>query len=170
MKGRILAFTALLMVPCLAMADGNIASEAGPFEFSIDGSGTNNRSFRQGDFTLDGSIGFFLVPFLEVAARDGVTYSDFGGHPDWDNTVKGAIDLNIPLDRLEPYIGGNVGYLTSTTFHSTGEAAPEAGLKFFFTRSAFIFGQMEYDFFWSHNSTTFNTGEFNYTVGVGIRF
>jgi hypothetical protein len=170
MSGKVFAFVALLMVPALVLADGNMAEDAGPIEVAISGAGTNDRSFRQGDFTLDGQIGVFLLPILEVSARDGVSYSDFGGKPDWDNTVKGALDLELPLDRLEPYIGGNVGYITSTTFRSTTEAAPELGLKLFITRSAFVFAQAEYDFFFTHNSTTFNTGEFNYTVGVGFRF
>jgi hypothetical protein len=170
MSGKILAFVVLLLVPAFAFAD-DIANQAGPFEMTIAGSGANNDSFRTGDFTLDGSFGVFILPVLELSARDGVSYADAPHtHPVWGNTVDGAIDLNIPIDRFEPYAGGNIGYACGTDAHSTGEAAPEVGLKIFFTRSVFVFGQMEYDFFFNSTHSTFNNGEFVYSLGLGVRF
>lgn len=172
MSGKLFAILALLlMCPAMVYAD-DIANQAGPFELELGGSGANNSSFRTGDFTLNGAFGVFLLPpVLELSARDGVSYAD-SPHtkPAWDNTVDGALDLNIPIDRFEPYIGGNIGYVCGTGVHSTGEAAPEVGLKIFFTKSVFVFGQMEYDFFFNSTGSTFNNGEFVYTVGLGLRF
>jgi hypothetical protein len=164
------AFAALLLVPCFAQAQ-NVASEAGPFEVTVSAAGSNNRQFTTGGFTVDGSVGFFVLPFLEIAARDGFTYDDPGTGYTWDNTVRGAIDFNLPLGNFEPYAGGNIGYFAS---HNDGGssplAAPEIGLKFLFTKNVFIFGQFEYDFFWRNTGNTFSNGQFVYTVGLGFRF
>jgi hypothetical protein len=171
MSGKIFAFlVALLVIPCFVYAD-DIANQAGPFELEVGGSGANDRNFRAGDFTLNGEFGVFILPIIELSARDAVSYTDLPHtHPSWGNTVDGAIDLEIPIDRFEPYVGGNVGYACGTAAHSTGEAAPEIGLKIFFDKSVFVFGQMEYDFFFNNTHSTFDTGEFVYTVGLGLRF
>ena len=115
-------FAALLLVPAFAKADtGNIARDAGPFEFTLNGSGSNNHNFSGG-----------------------------GGS-----------------------IGGNVGYVSGPNTH-TPEAAPEGGIKFFLTNQAFLYGMIEYNFFWhtSGNDVSSNAshGQFLYGVGLGLRF
>jgi len=118
---------------------------------------------------LTGSVGFFVLPVLELSVRDGVTYDDVGFGSAWDNTVKGAVDFELPLDRFEPYIGANVGYFASGSLHSSPEAAPELGLKFFVTKSVFVFGQAEYNFYWRGSGNGFNSGSFGYGLGLGMR-
>ena len=170
MMQRLLAFAALLLLPCLAHAQ-NLASDAGPFEITVSGSGENDRTFENGGLSVAGGVGFFIIPELEVAVRDGVDYTgtkyDGSG---WDNTVKGAIDFNLPLDHFEPYIGANIGYYASDLYRSSPEAAPEIGLKILFTKNVFLFGQMEYDFLWHSGGADLDTGIFNYAVGIGFRF
>jgi len=78
-------------------------------------------------------VGFFVLPVLELSVRDGVSYEDAGTGAAWGNTVRGAIDFELPLDRFEPYIGANAGYFASDRYASSPEAAPELGVKFFFT-------------------------------------
>jgi hypothetical protein len=171
LRNKILAFSALLLVPCLAHAQ-NLANDAGPFEITGSASGSNNREFSAGGFTVGGSVGFFVLPWLEIAARDGFTYNDAGGNTafDWQNNVRGAIDFNLPLDHFEPFVGGSIGYFSSRHDGSSPEAAPELGLKFLFTKNVFLFGQIEYDFFWRNTGNTFSNGQFVYTVGLGVRF
>jgi hypothetical protein len=165
-----IALSALLFLPCLAYGQ-NLAGEAGPFEITGAASGSNNREFSSGGFTVAGGIGYFVLPWLEIAARDGFTYSDVSGTgEEWQNTARGAIDFNIPLDHFEPYVGGNIGYFSSRNQGSSPLAAPEAGLKFLFTKDVFVFGQVEYDFFWRDTGNTFSNGQFVYTVGLGLRF
>src|SRR5437588_102647 len=64
-----------------------------------------------------------------------------------DNDVKVAADLNLNFDRIQPFIGGNVGYVSGPGTH-TAEAAPEGGVKIFLTNQAFLYGMIEYNFFW----------------------
>jgi hypothetical protein len=170
MLTKIIAFASLLMIPTLVLADENLAQEAGPLEVTASGSGDNNRSFNTGGFTADAGIGYFVSPNIELAVRDGASYESAPTGHTWDNTVRGAVDFNLPLNAIEPYIGGNVGYFSSTQVRSSPEAAPELGLKVFFNKTAFVFAQAEYDFFWNRSDTTFNSGQFNYLLGVGLRF
>jgi hypothetical protein len=163
---RILAFSALLLLPCLARAQ-NLANDAGPFEITVSGAGENDREFYNGGFSLDGGVGFFIIPELEIAVRDGVDYtSSKNAGSSWDNTVKGAIDFNLPLDHFEPY----VGYFASDSFRSSPEAAPEVGLKVLFTKNVFVFVQMEYDFYWHSAGVNLDNGTFEYALGLGFRF
>jgi hypothetical protein len=170
MLRNIVAFAALLLVgPCFAFAQ-NLASDAGPFEITGAASGGNNREFTTGSVTVQGGVGFFVLPFLEIAARDGFTYADLGNGYTWENTARGAIDFNLPLGNFEPYVGGNIGYFSSHNGGDSPLAAPEIGLKFLFTQNVFIFGQIEYDFFWRNTGNTFSNGQFVYLVGLGFRF
>ncbi len=167
---RLVAFSALLFLPALAYAQ-NIASDAGPFEVTVQGIGQNDREFENGGFSLAGGVGFFVIPWLELGVRDGVDYTSVKNGPSgWDNTVKGALDFNIPLDHLEPYIGANVGYYSSDVNRSTPEAAPEAGLKILFTKNVFLYGSVEYDFLWRRGGVDLDTGNFAYGLGIGLRF
>jgi hypothetical protein len=159
-----------LFLPCLAYAQ-NLAADAGPFEITGALSGSNNREFSSGGFSVAGSVGYFIVPWFEVAGRDAFTYNDVKGvGMTWQNTARLALDFNIPLDHFEPYVGGNIGYFSTRNQGDSPLAAPEAGLKFLFTRNVFLFGQAEYDFFWRDTGNSFSNGQFVYTVGLGVRF
>jgi hypothetical protein len=164
----ILASAALLILPAFACAQ-NMAAGAGPLEITLDANGSSNNDLSAGGFTLNGGVGFFVLPVLELSVRDGVSYADSGMGAAWSNTVRGAVDFALPLDRFEPYIGVNVGYFASDKFNSSPEAAPELGLKFFVTKSVFVFGQAEYDFFWRGSGNNFTNGSFNYALGLGMR-
>jgi hypothetical protein len=172
-----MVFAALLLVPALtrlARADDNISKDAGPFEFTINGAGQNNHKFSEGGGSIGGSFGWFFTPNFELAVRDNASYSDFGNGSSWSNNVRAALDFHLNFDRIQPFVGGNVGYISGPNAH-TGEAAPEGGVKIFLTKEAFLFGMVEYNFFWH---TTDNNGvasdashgQFLYSLGLGLRF
>jgi hypothetical protein len=165
-------FTALLLIPAIASADtGNIARDAGPFEFTLGGSGSNSKDFDNGGGSIAGSFGWWATPNIELSVRDNASYNDSGNGSSWGNQVRVAIDLAANLDRFQPFIGANIGYISGTNVHDTAEGAPEAGLKFFLNNSTFIYGMVEYNFFFnSSGNTTFDKGQFLYGVGLGMRF
>jgi len=166
-----LALVALCALPAFVRADGNIAQDAGPFEFTIGGSGSNDKSFNNGGFNLNGSLGWYATPNVELSLRDQFGYNDFGTGHEYTNQVKAAADFNFNFDRFQPFVGANIGYISGTFVNDGGTAAPEAGLKFYLTNQAFLYGMVEYDFFWnSGGNTTFNNGQFNYLLGLGLRF
>jgi len=170
---KALVFTALLLVPAIAKADGNIARDAGPFEVTVNGTGSNDSKFHTGSGAIGGSFGWFATPNLELGLRDNASYSDFGSGSSWSNNVRVALDVNLNFDRIQPFIGGNVGYLSGPDTH-TAEAAPEGGVKIFLTNQAFLYGMVEYNFFWhtTNNGVAGNAshGQFLYGVGLGLRF
>ena len=51
-------------------------------------------------------------------------------------------------------------------------AAPELGLKWYLTETAFLLGLVEYQFFFEDAEDaddTFSDGSFVYTLGIGVR-
>jgi hypothetical protein len=167
---RILAaFAAIVFLPCMALAQ-NLAADAGPFEVTVAASGDDNRAFTTGGVTVGGSVGFFVLPFLEISGRDVYSWDNPGAGYTWDNSARAAVDFNIPLGNFEPYAGGNIGYFASRNEGNSPEAAPELGLKLLFTKNVFIYGQAEYDFFWRNTGNTFSNGMFVYGIGLGLRF
>jgi hypothetical protein len=84
-----------------------------------------------------------------------------------------ALDFHFDLEALQPFVGGNFGYVYGDAVNDTFEAAPEAGVKWFVNSTTFIFGMAEYQFFFDKGSNAgsgFNDGQFVYTLGVGFRF
>jgi len=75
--------------------------------------------------------------------------------------------------QIQPFIGGNIGYVYGETVNDTWEAAPEAGVKFYVTNTTFIYLLVEYQFFFDHGSdasSAFSDGQFLYSAGIGFRF
>jgi hypothetical protein len=170
-----LVCAALFLIPAaFASADtGNIARDAGPFEFTLNGTGSNSHNFSNGSGSIGGSFGWFATPNIELSVRDNASYVDTGNGSSWANNVRVAADLHLNFDRIQPFIGGNVGYVSGPNTH-TPEAAPEGGVKIFLTNQAFLYGMVEYNFFWHTSgndvSSTANHGQFLYGVGLGLRF
>lgn len=164
----------LLLVPTVARADGNIARDAGPFEFTIAGSAQNDNKFNNGGFNVGGSFGWFVTPNLEIFARDTLSYNDTGAGHAYSNNVRAGLDLHFNFDRIQPFIGGNIGYVSGDFIRDTPEAAPEGGVKIFLSEHTFLFAMVEYNFFWHAGSTsvssTVNHGQFLYSIGLGMRF
>jgi hypothetical protein len=169
------AMAALLIVPSFARADGpNIARDAGPFELTISGSGQNDNKFNNGGFTLGGSFGWFFTPNFELFGRDTVTYNDNGGGSAYSNNARAGVDFHLNFDRFQPFIGGNIGYVSGDFVKDTPTAAPEGGIKFFLGEHTFLLAMVEYDFFWHSGdngvTSTAQHGQFVYNVGLGFRF
>jgi hypothetical protein len=162
-------FAALLMVPALVQAQ-NIAQDAGPFDLTLGGTGTTDKNVHNGGGSLAGGFGWFFTPNFEVSVRDSASYNDFGTGHTWSNEVRGALDFNLNFDRFQPFVGANVGYLDGNIRRGTGEAAPEAGLKFFLNNTTYLYGTIEYNFLFNNSDTTISNGQFAYGVGIGVRF
>jgi hypothetical protein len=62
---RFYAFAALVALPCLAFGQ-NMANDGGPFEVTVNASGSNNREFTTGAVNVGGSVGF---PVLGLCDR-----------------------------------------------------------------------------------------------------
>jgi hypothetical protein len=152
--------------------DDRFGPEKGDWELLLGGSGSNDKDFDNGGFNFAGSIGYFLTDGLELALRQNVSWSDFGSAT-YIGTTRAALDYHFDLGRWAPLIGANLGYVYGDNIDETFEAAPEVGLKWFAKEETFIYGLVEYQFFFKNTDAAddgFKHGSFVYTLGIGFLF
>jgi hypothetical protein len=167
-KGLVLA--ALMLLPAVAGAQVR-----GPWEVTAAASGLNGNKFNGFSASANASIGYFFNDSIELGVRQALQYSDLVGVSLNASTAL-AVDLHLPLgdqNQFLPFIGANIGYVYGKNLRDTWEAAPEAGLKWFVGPDVFLFGMVQYQFFFRNGGGInggFNNGQWVYTLGVGFRF
>lgn len=149
--------------------------EQGDVEVTLSAAGSNDNDFDAGAFALSGSIGWFLTEGFELGGRHNMTFFD---SEDTDSTylatTRAFADYHFDLDRLQPFLGLNIGYRYGDSgIDETGSVAPEAGLKLFALEDTFLFGMAEYQIFFEDVDDADNNaddGQFVYSVGIGFLF
>ena len=166
----------LFVVAALAMLIFPAASKAqfqsGNWELTLAGSGTNGPDFDGVSFGVNGSLGYFLTDQFELSVRQTVNYSDFVGSS-WNGSTRVAADFHFDMDRWQPFVGANIGFVYGEGVKDTWEAAPEAGVKYFVNSTTFIYLSAEYQFFFDQGDdvdSAFSDGSFVYTLGVGFKW
>jgi outer membrane protein W len=172
MLRKLLVVAALALVPAAA---ANAQFQAGDWELTLGGSGSNGPDFDGTTFNVNASIGYFLTNALEVGVRQGLGYTDVGANDGsaWVGTTRLALDYHFDLGKIQPYVGANIGYVYGDGVHDTWEAAPEAGVKFFVNSTTFIQLGVEYQFFFDEGddaSDAFSDGQFVYGLNIGFRW
>jgi hypothetical protein len=169
-KGLVLA--ALCLLPAAAAS----AQVHGPWEVTLSGTGASPSRFNGFEAGANGSIGYFFNDSLEASIRQSINYTDIGGPVAFNGSTRLAGDIHLPLgdqNQFLPFIGANIGYDYGKGLSDTWEAAPEAGIKVFVSNDVFLFGEVEYQFFFRNGggvNNGFKNGEFVYSLGVGFRF
>jgi len=163
----------LLLTAGSAMAQDDWGFNARDWTFSISASGTSDDSVDNTTFSAEASLGYFLTHGLEVGARQGIGYADVEGGDDlWNGSTRVYADYNFDLQRFQPFLGVNVGYLYGDNVNETWIAGPEGGLKFFLVKDAYLLGMVEYSFVLDggDEDDAFDNGRFVYTLGIGVRW
>lgn len=165
------AAAALAVSPQAASAD----FEQGDFELTLGGTGSNGPDFDGVNFSANGSLGYFATDALEVGVRQFATFTDVGtdgGQLGGSTAV--FVDYHFEVgENFFPYVGANIGYAYGDAVSDTFFAAPEGGVKFFVNDTTFVFGAVEYQFFFDEAEEaddTFSDGQFLYTLGIGFVF
>lgn len=162
-----IVFAALLMcVPSIAQAQ----AEQGDWELTLGANASNGPDFDGFTGGGNGGIGYYLTDQLEIGIRQSVNYSDVGVDSSLNGSTRVALDFHFDLGDVRPFVGGNVGYVYGDAVADTWEAAPEAGLKWYLNESTFIYGIVEYQFFFDEADDVddaFSDGQFLYTLGIG---
>jgi hypothetical protein len=168
---KILLVALLGLVPSIAMAQ----PEAGNWELTLTGQGSNDNDFDSGDFGINVSLGHFLTKELEVAVRQGVSYSD--GFDDGEDNLNGstviALDYHFDLGQWQPFVGILGGGVYGDGTNDTFLAGAEAGVKYFVNKTTFIFGTARYEFFFDDGDEfddAADDGRFVYGLGIGFLF
>ena len=172
MLRKLMVVAALALLPAAA---ANAQFQAGDFELTLSGQGSNGPDFDGVQWGVNGSLGYFLTKELEVAVRQTVNYTDItaGDGSAWAGSTRVAVDYHFDFGRFQPYVGGNVGYVYGDGVTDSWLAAPEAGLKYFVNSTTFVQLGVEYQFFFDEGddaSDAFSDGQFLYTLGVGFRW
>ena len=164
------------LTPAVALAENGQVSfgpEAGDWEFTLLGSGTNDKEFENGGFSMGGSIGYFLTETWEVVLRQSVTFADVVGESSWSGATRVALDYHFDFDRIQPYVGVNIGGFYGDDVADTGAGGPELGVKWYVKPETFIFVHAEYQFLFESGDdidNSFDDGVFLYGVGIGLNF
>jgi outer membrane protein W len=171
----VLGLAAVAALPSAAQAQ-EYGFDAGSWELTLAGQGSNDRDFESTSFGVNGSLGYFLTDNFEVALRQMLTYTDaVGAGADgsaWNGQTVVALDYHFDLGRWQPFIGANIGYAYGDSTTDTFIAGPEAGVKYFVTQSAFIQLMAQYEFFFDEDdvdSEAFSNGAFFYSLGIGLK-
>ncbi len=168
------AAAALLIPAASVSAEDFPGLDQGTWELTLSGSGASNQDVNAGNAALQGSIGYYLLDQLEIQGRQTVSYndSDTGGTNVTASSAV-ALDYHFDLDRFQPFIGVGVGYAYGKDANDTGFAGPEAGLKYFVKNDVFLYGLVQYQFFFDsadEADNNFDDGSFLYGVGIGFTF
>jgi hypothetical protein len=178
-KSFLTAAVALLLLPASAVlaADEDFPGlDQGTFELTLTGSGSSNNDADAGVASLQGSFGYFLIDQLEILVRQGVGYADndnlTGGGTSVTASTAVALDYHFDLDRWQPFIGVGIGYnYGDSDVDETFFAGPEAGVKYFVNSTTFIYGLVQYQWFFDDaEDIEDNTDDGSFLYGVGIGF
>ena len=168
------ALAGLAAVAGLALAPQTARAEfkEGDVELRVSGFAQNDVNFSGFIFNANGTVGYFFSDQFEGGLRQDINFSDLGG-----NNLSGGTTVFVNYhfgDRgaqLQPFIGANIGYLYGDAVNDTFVAGPEGGVKYFLSDDWFVFGSIEYEFFFDNGgdaNDSFNDGTFNYRLGLGV--
>jgi len=160
-----------LMMPVLASAQVR-----GPWELELGASGANSNKFNGFTGNLNLGVGYFINDNFEVGVRQMLSYTDVGTPASVAGSTAIAVDFHFPLgdqNQFVPFVGANIGYVYGDNVRDTWEGAPEGGIKWFVGPDAFVYAQIQYQFFFRSGSGFgggFDNGQFVYGAGIGFRF
>jgi hypothetical protein len=160
-KAMLLSVVAVLAMPILAQAQFHQSD----WELTLSGSGSNDKDFDSGAFSIAGSLGYFVSDQLEISGRQGIVWADGGSA--WSGDSRIAVDYHFDLGRWVPFVGGNIGYVYGDNTDDSWIAGPEGGVKYFVNDTTFIQANVAYEF---DLNDGFDEGAFFYGLGIGFRF
>jgi opacity protein-like surface antigen len=110
LKVKVLSLAAAMLLP-LAV---NAQPAAQDWELTLGGQGQFQSDFKGsprsgpgGAFGAQIGLGYYLNDNIDVGVRQALNYVSNGT---WAGATRAFIDYNIIMDRLVPFIGGNIGY------------------------------------------------------------
>jgi len=145
----------------------------GTWELLASAAGSSDTEFDNGGIGVNLGVGYFVADGLEVGLRQSLSYAGGNSSSSWNGSTRLAIDYHFDLDRFQPFIGANIGYVYGDNTHDTWAAGPEAGVKWFIKDEAFLYAIVEYQFYFDSSDAVgdnFDDGQWNYGVGIGFTF
>ncbi len=172
----------LCLLGALPMAASAQSSEFGPDmgdrEFSISGTGSNDRDFNSGSFGVTGDLGWYLRDSLVAGVRQSINYADIEGESAsddfWNGSTRGYLNHQFLADRARPFVGASLGGIYGDGVKDSAFAGLETGMKYYVLEKTYFLGRIEYQFFFSDTDDVDDAfqddGAWAYTVGLGYNF
>ncbi len=156
----------------LPVATASAQFEQENFELRLDGFAQTGVNLDSTDISLSGSLGYFFTDQFEAGVRQTARYTDFRGSNLNGST---AVFINYHFGEVggewQPFIGGSLGYNYGDSVNETFFAGPEGGVKYFVSEDWFVFGQVEYQFFFEDGDEAddaLDDGSFLFRLGLGV--
>ena len=164
---KVLSLAAVLAAPFAV----NAQPAAQDWEVTLGGGGQFQSDFKGsprsgpgGSLGAQLGLGYYLNDNLEGVFRQSLNYVSNGT---WAGSTTAAVDYNILMDKLVPFIGANIGYAYGNRgINDRWGFGPEAGIKYYLQSKAFIFGMAQYEM--PFQGKTFKEGTWNLTLGLGL--
>ena len=165
----LLVVAAGLVLPSLALAQ----PEAGNWELTLAGRGSNDDNFDDGNFLIGAKVGYFYTKEVEVFLRQDInTIFEDGGQ--WAMFTGIGVDYHFDLDAWQPFVGALVGYFygDEEITSDTGVIGPEVGVKYFVNNTTFIYGELGWVFFFedADEGTDEDDSRWTYSFGIGFQW
>ncbi len=171
MTNRTLLVAAGLTTAALA-APASAQFQEGDYEIRLDGFAQTDVNVNGTDIRVGGTLGYFFSDQLEGGVRQTLGFNDLGGsNTNGSTALFGNYHFGDPGGELQPFIGASLGYNYGDAVTDTFFAGPEGGVKYFIEDNWFIFGQVEYQFFFEDGDEAdeaFDDGSFLFRLGVGV--
>ena len=154
------------------MGGSAFGPEAGDWEITFGGGGATSQDVDVTDANFNGSFGYFFTEAWQLSVRQDLRFSD-SGPSNLNGQTRVALDYHFDLDRLRPFVGINGGRVYGDATADSWAAGLEAGAKFYALEKTFLFGRLEYQWFFDNGSEiddSFEDGNFIYTFGIGFNF
>ncbi len=141
-------------------------------ELRLSGLAQTDVEFDGTDLSINGSVGYFFADQIEGGFRQGFSYTDINGDATNGSTALFAnYHFGEPGAELQPFVGASLGYNYGDAVSDTFFAGPEGGVKYFIAESWFVFGQIEYQFFFDDEDSaddSIDDGTFLFRLGLGV--
>lgn len=161
---------ALILLPAISQAQFG----RGLRELTLSGAGSSTKEFDTGTMSATGELGWYYSPKILLGMRQSLSWSKTSKHSsNWNGATRLYSDYHYGDGQWRPYLGASLGFAYGREVDTTLFAGPEAGIKYYVQPAAFLFVQMEYQFFFkgtSQLSSNISDGAYAYSLGAGYNF
>jgi len=178
-KTAAITFCLLGALPLAASAQSvQFGPSEGDREFSLSGTGSNDRDFNSGSFGVTGDLGWYLRNDVVAGIRQSLNYADIEGQgvndDFWNGSTRGYLDYQFLNERARPFVGASLGGIYGDGVKDSAFAGLETGLKYYVQVKTYFLARAEYQFLFSDSNDATDAfqddGIWAYTVGLGYNF
>src|SRR3546814_12612104 len=119
-------------MPAVALAQSEDQTKAptamkGLKEFTLSGTGSNDKDFDTGSFGISGSVGYYMTDNIQANLRQSFNIADIGSGRNYSGSTRLGVDYVFIFGSLRPFVGANIGATYGDNVNETGIIGPEAG-------------------------------------------